>query len=74
MARQIKSFRDLVELWPTREALAAEVGAHPSAVSKWWQRDNVPPEWWALILASEVAIRARLRADDLIDIVSVDSH
>jgi len=74
MATQIKSFRDLIELWPTREALAAEIGAKSSAVSKWWQRDSVPAEWWAPILSSEVAIRARLRADVLIDLASVDSH
>jgi len=74
MATEIKSFRDLIELWPTREALAAEIGANSSTVSKWWQRDSVPAEWWAPILSSEVAIRARLRADALIDLASVENH
>ena len=74
MATEIKSFRDLIELWPTREALAAEIGANSNTVSKWWQRDNVPAEYWAPILSSEVAIRARLRPDALIDLANVENH
>lgn len=61
---QISSFRDVIELWPSREAMAADIRAGASAVSKWWQRDNIPSEWWAAILAAPLA--SGISADDLI--------
>jgi hypothetical protein len=70
MALQINSFRALIELWPSREGMAADIGAKSSAVSKWWQRDSVPAEWWAPILATDTAIRSRVRAEALIDLAA----
>ena len=70
MALQISSFRALIELWPSREGMAAEIGAKSSAVSKWWQRDSVPAEWWAPILATDTAIKSRVRAEALIDLAA----
>jgi len=70
MAAQINSFRQLIELWGTREAMAAEIGAKPSAVSKWWQRDSVPAEWWSPILATDVAIKEEVNAEALIDLAA----
>ena len=52
---EIRSFRALIELWPSREAMSADIGAGSSTVSKWWQRDSVPAEWWSAILGTEVA-------------------
>jgi hypothetical protein len=34
-------------------------------VSKWWQRNSIPPEYWSLILRTEEAREAGLSADDL---------
>lgn len=59
----MKSFRSIIELWPTREACASEIGATPSQVSKWWQRDSVPAEWWAPLLGTERARAAHVTAD-----------
>ena len=70
MALQINSFRELIELWPSREALASDIGAKASAVSKWWQRDSVPAEWWLPIMATEVAIKSRVRGENLIDLAA----
>lgn len=70
MALQINSFRALIEFWPSREAMAADIGAKPSAVSKWWQRDSVPAEWWAPILSTDIAIKSRLRPEALIDLAA----
>ena len=66
MEQQITSFRALIELWETREAMAADISAKASAVSKWWQRDSVPAEWWAPILATETAFKARLKPETLV--------
>ncbi len=56
------SFRSVIELWPSREGMASDIGAGASAVSKWWQRDSIPAEWWAPILATERAVQAGITA------------
>jgi len=62
----IESFRQVIELWDARDALAAELpGVSSSQVSKWWQRDNIPSERWAVILRTERAKSAGLSADVL---------
>jgi hypothetical protein len=66
MEQQITSFRSLIELWETREAMAADISAKASAVSKWWQRDSIPAEWWAPILTTETAFKARLKPETLV--------
>lgn len=60
---EITSFRSVVELWPTREDCASDVGATPPQVSKWHQRDRVPAEWWAPLLTTEKAKAAGVTAD-----------
>jgi hypothetical protein len=59
------SFRSIIEIWPTREACASELGASAAQVSKWWQRDGVPAEWWAALLATQRAAEAGLTAEML---------
>ena len=66
MAEQITSFRELIELWGTREAMASDLGAKAFVVSKWWQRDSVPAEWWSPILATSVAAAAGLKAETFV--------
>lgn len=57
------SFRSVIELWSSKEAMAADLGARANNVSKWWQRDSIPAEWWSAILATEIARTAGLTAD-----------
>jgi hypothetical protein len=64
------SFRSIIELWRSREGMASDIGAKPSAVSKWWQRDRIPDEWWALVLGTEPAKAAGLTADKMIALVA----
>lgn len=63
--RSISSFRDVVALWPSADALAAEIGAGAAAVRKWPQRDAIPAEWWLPILSTDVARAAGLTAEML---------
>jgi hypothetical protein len=70
MALSISSFRALIKLWPSYERMAADIGAKSSTVSKWWQRDSVPAEWWAPILSTDIAIKSRLRPETLIDLAA----
>ena len=68
---EINSFRAVIELWGpkdawgARAALAAEVGAPASVVTKWWQRDNIPAEWWSSLLATEKAALNGVTAERL---------
>lgn len=61
------SFRNVIDLWPSREVMAADVAAGSSSVvSKWWQRDSIPAEWWAAILDTAKANENGLTANILI--------
>lgn len=61
----VSSFREVVALWGSPDALAADIGAGLWAVRKWPQRNAIPPEWWMPILQTEVARKAGLTADTL---------
>ena len=67
-----RTFRDVIELWPSKEALADEIGARGAAVSKWWQRDSIPAERWSAILATSNARRAGLSSDVLTELAARD--
>ena len=45
--------------------MASDVGARAPAVRKWWQRDNVPSDWWQAILATDLAKASGLTSDML---------
>jgi len=60
---ELRSFRDVIELWPSKEAMGADLRANASAVSKWWQRDSIPAEWWAAILSNEKAMSGGATSD-----------
>ena len=48
----MNSFRDIIGLWPSCEALGADLNENGNAVRKWRLRDSVPPSHWAAVVAS----------------------
>jgi hypothetical protein len=66
---EITSFRSVIELWGPKDAhgarlaMASEIGASAGMVTKWWQRDWIPSEWWASILLTEKVRTAGVTAD-----------
>ncbi len=42
----MQSFRDIIDLWPTPDALAAQIGEKAWTVRKWKQRNKIPGEHW----------------------------
>ena len=71
----LTSFRAIIELWGTshgsRIAMAADVpGASATQVSKWWQRDSIPAEYWAGLLATSRAREAGVSADLLTELAA----
>lgn len=66
---KLNSFRSVIELWGPKDAhgarlaLASEIGASAGMVTKWWQRDWIPPERWSSILTTEKARSAGVSAE-----------
>lgn len=54
--------------------MGAEIEANGSAVSKWWQRDNIPAEWWRAVLGSPVAKAAGLKAETMAALAARESE
>lgn len=46
----LKSHTEIIDLWPSQEALAADIGLSASAVRKWRQRRRIPSEAWPAIV------------------------
>lgn len=73
MSERPDSFRSVVELWPTRKAMAeamAARGADPGAdaISKWWRRDAIPSLWWSRVVATDEAKAAGVTAELLAEL------
>jgi len=52
----LSSFKAVIELWSSREAMAADLsGATATQISKWWQRDSIPADWWVAVLGTDLA-------------------
>jgi hypothetical protein len=66
MAKKVTSFRELIGLWDSREAMASDIGAKVPTVTKWAQRNSVPADWWSPILATSVALEAGLKAETFV--------
>jgi len=74
----LTSFRSIIELWGPKDAhgarlaLGSEVGASAGTVTKWWQRDWIPPEYWSAILETERVKSAGVTADLLTRLAARD--
>lgn len=68
MTKKFETFREIIDLWRTRKALADEVGAGHMIVLKWWQRDSIPVEWWAAIAKSKTARTAGIEVMTMAEI------
>lgn len=66
---EITSFRDIIELWGPKDAhgarlaMASEIGASAGMVTKWWQRDGIPAEYWSAVLGTAKAAENGVSAD-----------
>lgn len=62
---ELDSFRSVIDLWRSLEAMAGDIGGRANVISKWRRRDSIPSEWWESILSTEVAKASGLTADAL---------
>jgi hypothetical protein len=51
----MRSFRQIVDLWPSPTAMALDVGAPVESVRKWRQRDRIPAQYWEAVARSPPA-------------------
>ena len=49
------SFRDIIDLWPTRSALASEIGEQYGTVHQWHLNDSIPGRAFAAIVRAAAA-------------------
>lgn len=48
----ISPIKKLIDEWPTRKALAEEIGANPEAVHKWAAAGRIPSDWQAAVVSA----------------------
>lgn len=48
----LKSFVDVIELWPTAEALALDVGETGTNVRAWKDRGSIPAAYWVRLVGA----------------------
>lgn len=65
------TFADVIDLWGRPGLLAEAIEAvtghvvEANTISKWRQRDFIPPEWWVAIVQAAGALGKDLTATDL---------
>jgi len=46
----MNTFREVIDLWPSRAAFADAIGAERVTARSWWQRDRIPSAWWSRVV------------------------
>ncbi len=49
MGNELRTFADVVSLWPSITAFANDVGASPDRARKWVARESIPAEWFTSV-------------------------
>lgn len=51
----MKTFREVIDRWPSAAALARDLGLQYNTVAGWVRRDSIPAESWAAVIAAAKA-------------------
>jgi hypothetical protein len=68
---KIASFRDVIDLWPSRSSMAADAGVSLMAVHNWWRRDQIPGKYDAALIDAASQKNIPLHWRQLMDLRSV---
>jgi uncharacterized protein YjcR len=67
----MRTFKEVIDLWPSVDELAEDLGKKPNTVRKWRVRNSVPAdEWMRLIQSARARGIERVNADALAKIAS----
>lgn len=47
-------FRAVITMWPTKAALAQDLGVEQGLVQQWWNRNSIPPRWFDTVTRSAI--------------------
>lgn len=62
----ISSIKLLIDRWPSRKDLAADIGVSLDRVHKWAQTESIPARFHARILRAATLREIAISADDLV--------
>jgi hypothetical protein len=68
---QFSNIAAVIDLWPTRAALASDIGVTPDRVHKWAQKSAVPARFQSCLLDAGLARGFKLDADLIVRLHSV---
>lgn len=51
----MKSFRKIIDLWPRRVDIAADLGVTPIHINSMLTRNSIPPQYWSRAVAGAAA-------------------
>lgn len=57
---------DIIKLWPTLAAFAADMGVKRHTARGWWRRDSIPDKYWADLIERARERRAYVSPEELI--------
>lgn len=60
------NYRSIIDCWGSYTKLAKAIGVNPERARKWYERNNIPAEYWADILASARLRKIPLTADHMV--------
>lgn len=61
----MQTFRDIIDLWPTPDVLAAEIGENVWTVRKWKQRGRIPANRWLAVAGAARAKGSHITAEQM---------
>lgn len=60
-----KTITQMISMWPSRRALADDIGAPLATVHKWAQSNSIPPRWQAAFVSAAKLRGYPVTADDV---------
>ena len=71
----MNTFKEVIKQWPNYDALASDLGVSYATVTKWYERQNIPAEYWIALIGAARARRYRgITAQKLAELSVSDSH
>lgn len=61
-------YRDIIAKWPTKRALAEEVGAKLKTVELWHFRNRIPASWWRQLIKAAAARQLPITSEVLVEV------